>query len=142
MFRNQFYFYLSSLTAAIHFSVVLFYVSCTILIFFSEKLKIYAAFFLIFIWILQKIFGGCILTRVEEFFLKKAGKRRDNIFFFNGFAHNFFKRTFRMSLSQINFLFQGMLLVFVFISIIVIILYFIKYNFLISLNNLYFMPFF
>lgn len=129
MVKKKIYSILSGLTAAFHFSIVLLYVACIFIIFTSKELRIYAAISFLLIWILQKIFKGCALTKVEGYFLRKSGKKCDNPFFFNRFAHNFFKKTFNISVSRVAILFQAMLLFFVIVSIVVIILYFAKSNF-------------
>lgn len=126
MAKKQIYVFLSSLTAGFHFSIVLLYIASTFLIFLSQKLKLYTASFFCLMWIQQKLFKGCLLTRLEGYFLKKGNKKCDDVFFFNRFTHNLFKKRFHISLNQVRILFQGMLLFFLIISAVIIISYFIK----------------
>lgn len=117
------YAFLSSLTAVIHFSIVLLYVACIFLLFLFESLKLYIALFFCLVWIQQKLLRGCSLTKLEGYFLKKGDEKCGDVFFFNRFAHNLFKKRFRMSSSQVEALFQGMLLFFFVLSLFIIISY-------------------
>lgn len=123
MAKKQIHVFLSSLTAAIHFGFVLVYVASIFLLFLSKSLKLYIALFFCLIWVQQKIFNGCSLTKLEGYLLKKGGKGRDDAFFFNRFAHNLFKKRLRTSLSRVEMLFQGMLLFFFIVSAVIIILH-------------------
>lgn len=122
MIEKQTYVFFSSLTAAVHFSMALLYVVSMFLIFLSDKLRFYAALFLAVTWIQHKLFKGCSFTHLEGYFLKKAGKNTNDVFFFNRFAHDFFKKTFNMSVSRVTILFQAMILVFFIISMVIIFL--------------------
>ena len=124
MAKKQIYIYLSSLTAVIHFGIVLLYVACILLMILSKELRFFAALFFCLIWIQQKICRGCSLTQLEGYFLKKCGKKCDDVFFFNRFMHDLFEKRFHISLNQLKMLFQGMLLFFFIVSGVIIILRF------------------
>lgn len=127
MTKEQIYLFLSSLAATIHFGMVLLYLACTFLIWFSESepIRFGAALFLCSVWIQQKIFKGCFSTQLEGYFLKKGGKERDDVFFFNRFTRGFLKKKFYLSVVQVEALFQGMLLFFFVLSAFLIISYFL-----------------
>ncbi len=124
MVKKQIYTHLSLFTAAIHFSIVLLYVACIFLIFLFKELRLYIALFFCLIWIQQKVFSGCSLTQLEGYFLKKGGKKCDDVFFLNRFAHDLFEKKFHISINQVKILFQGILLFFCIISVIIIVLHF------------------
>lgn len=125
MAKKQVYIHFSLFTAVIHFSFILLYVACIFLIFLSKTLRFYAAIFFCLIWIQQKMFDGCSLTRLESYFLKKGGKKCDgDIFFCNRLAHGLFKEKFRVPPNQLRLLVQRVILFFCIISGFIIILHF------------------
>lgn len=124
MAKKQVYTYLSSLIAAIHFSMILLYIVCVFLMILSKELRFYIALFFCLMWIQQKLFKGCSLTQLEGYFLKKNGKKYNNVFFINRLAHGLFKERFRMPPNQLRLLIQRVLLFFCIVSVIIIILHF------------------
>lgn len=125
MAKKNIYSFLSSLTAGVHFIIVLLYIVCVYLIFFSRALRIYAAIFLALIWIQHKVFKGCSLNHLQKHFVRKAGKKiSGDVFFVDRFVHNLFKERFNIPLCQFEVLFQVMLLFFSVVSVISLILSF------------------
>ncbi len=124
MARKQVYTLLSSLTAAIHFSIILLYIACIFLMILFKELRFYIALFFCLMWIQLVIFKGCSLTQLESYFLKKGGKKYEDVFFINRLAHGLFKKRFRMSPSQVKLFIQRVIWFFFIVSVIIIVLHF------------------
>ena len=72
--KKKMYEYGARATVWVHLFIVVIYFACIALFFVKGVWRLIGALFIAVVWIQYKILGNCFVTKIENYYLRKAGK--------------------------------------------------------------------